>query len=217
VTVWTWLEVLRRRWLVLTAVLMCTAAVMVLVQKRTIQYQACASVALVAPKSTTFPNVYEYLQTSLIITTSVVTQKVMSPEVQQELKAAGLTATYDAELLNSGNGNYPAYTEPLMNLCSFSSNPLLALDTSNGVIARFGTILRDLQQQRGILPSGQVTEKIIASPSVTPLLGKKLQALIGVGLTGLLAAISIAMWSDSILGERRIRLPLGPLRRRASA
>jgi hypothetical protein len=197
--------VLRRRWLVVALGLMCTALALALVHKRPIDYQDCASVALIAPKTGDFPNGYDNPQETLVATTGLVTEKVMSPAMQHQLAAEGMTASYDAEVLNTGSDVAPTFSEPLTTVCSTSYNPTIALNTTNGVVASMGTILDEIQSDAKVSPPYFITDKIIVPSAALPILGHPSQALIGVALIGLTLAVSLAMWFDTIMQRRSRR------------
>lgn len=204
-TVSGFLGVLRRRWLVVALVLMCTAVALALVHKRPIDYQACASVALIAPKTPDFPNVYDNTQETLVATTGLVTAKVMSPATEQQLAAQGMTASYDAEVLNTGTDATPAFTEPLTTICSTSYSAAVAGNTTDAVIASFGTILQKIQVDAKASPRDFITYKVIVPSASLPILGRPSQALIGVALIGLTLAISLAMGTDTLIQRRSRR------------
>jgi hypothetical protein len=204
-TVSGFLAVLRRRWLVVALVLMCTVVALALVHKRPIDYQACASVALITPKTSDFPNVYDNTQASLVATTGLVTEKVMSPATQRQLAAQGMTASYDAEVLNTGTDASPTFTEPLTTVCSTSYNAAVAGNTTDAVVASFGEILRTVQADAKVSPRDFITAKVIVPSTPLAILGRPSQALLGVGLIGLTLAISLAMWTDTFMRRRSQR------------
>jgi hypothetical protein len=204
-TVADFFGVLRRRWIVVALVLMCTVVALVLVHKRPIDYQACASVALVAPKTPDFPNVYDNTQQSLIATTGLITAKVMSTATQQQLAAQGMTGSYDAEVLNTGTDASPTFTEPLTTICSTSYNAAVAGDTTDGVVASFALILNTIQLDARVSPRDFITDRVIVPSTPLAILGRPSQALAGVALIGLTLAISLAMWTDTLIRRRSRR------------
>jgi hypothetical protein len=204
-TVSGFIIVLRRRWLVVALVLMCTVVALALVHKRPIDYQACASVALIAPKTPDFPNVYDNTQESLVATTGLVTEKVMSAATERQLAAQGMTASYDAEVLNTGTDASPTFTEPLTTVCSTSYNAIVAGNTTDGVVASFGSALHAIQVDAKVSPRDFVTDRLIVPTASLPILGRPSQALIGVALIGLTLAISLAMWTDTVIQRRSRR------------
>lgn len=206
-TLRAWLAMLRRRWLVLTSVLLVTCGAMAVVHERPIAYQACGSVLLLPPQVGFLPNVYIDPRTSLVATSGLLAQKVMAEQMQQRFRAAGLTASYTAQVLNTGSEANPTYTEPLVYVCSLSyNNAPLALKTTDAVIAKFDEELHLIQARAHVSSVGLITDRIIAPAASVPILGKSKQALLGVALAGLIAAISLAMWSDRIF-RRRMRVP----------
>jgi hypothetical protein len=202
VTLRAWLRVLRRRRLVVIAVLLLTSVVMAMVYERPIAYQACGSITLLPPPLGYQPNVYGNSLPPLVVTSEVVTDQVNSHQVQQRLAAQGLTASYDAEVLNTGTMANPTYTEPLVNVCSFAYDPVLPLKTTDAVMKTFSDRLRFLQVEAHVIRAGRITDQVIAPASSVAILGHSKVAVLGVGVAGLIAAIALAMWSDRILQDK---------------
>lgn len=205
-TLGAWLAVLRRRRFVLIAVLLLTGVVMALVHARPITYEACGSLTLLPPKVGYQPNPYGGFLPPLVATSGLLAQQVNSHQVQQRLAAEGLTASYDAEVLNTGTLANPTYTEPLVNVCSFAYGPVPPLNTTDAVIKTFSERLRALQAEAHVPRAGLITNEVVAPASSTAILGHTKIAMLGVGLAGLIAAVALAMWSDRILqGGTRYR------------
>jgi hypothetical protein len=201
-TVWQWLATLRLRWPVVVIGLLCTAVAVLLVHKRPIAYQACASVAVVAPKTTVAPNVYYDQLTSLVVATGLITDQVSSNQVQQRLSSEGLSASYQAQVLNTGSVEIPAYSVPEMNVCSSSYSSEMSLRTTDAVLQEFGTILRARQVAAHVQPGLFVTDTVIAAPASLPVTGRPSQAYLGVGAIGLLVTGASAVWADRWLRRR---------------
>src|SRR5579859_6071884 len=109
---------LRRRWYVLAIAALCTAVGMAAVHKHPVVYQACDELFVTPPPTNQAPNVYTGVASSTAVTTGIVTRAVNSSAVQAQLRAAGLTAAYDAEMTNTGSNENPAYDEPTVQVCA---------------------------------------------------------------------------------------------------
>lgn len=201
-TLGAWLAVLRRRRLVLIGVLLLTGFVMALVHGRPIAYEACGSVTLLPPIVGYQPNPYSGSLPPLVTTSGLLAQQVDSHQVQQRLAAEGLTAPYDAEVLNTGTMASPTYSEPLVNVCSFAYDPVLPLNTTNAAIKIFNERLKAIQDEAHVPQTGRITDQVIAPASSIPILGHSKVALLAVGAAGLIAAVALAMWSDRIIQSR---------------
>ncbi len=213
-----WLAALRRRWRVLAVLLVCTLVAVVIVHERPIAYQACASVSTTAPSTKVDPNSYSITQSSLVTTAGIVTLQLSSPQMQQTLRAQGLTASYTAQVHNTGPSETPQYTEPLADLCTSSYDASMSMRTDQALVAQFAVLLRDLQVSNGnVPPRSFATMTVIAPPGVVAVTGRPSQAYLGVGIFGLAVAVAFTVWYDLY---RRKREPLqlaGPARRRSTA
>jgi hypothetical protein len=201
-TVWQWLATLRLRWPVVVIGLICTAVAVLLVHKRPIAYQACASVAVVAPKTAVAPNVYYNQLNSLVVTTQLITDQVSTSQVQQRLSSEGLSASYQAQVLNTGTTEMPSYSVPEMNVCASSYSSEMSLRTTDAVVQEFGTILHTNQVAAHVPPGSFVTVTVIAAPASLPVTGRPSQAYLGVGAIGLLVTGASAVWADRWLRRR---------------
>jgi|HubBroStandDraft_2_1064218.scaffolds.fasta_scaffold97223_2 hypothetical protein len=204
-TVWEWLGALWRRWPVLVVGLLCTASAVYLVHKRTVSWEACASVIVGAPNTPSSPNQYNDPEASLVAATGLITDKLQAPQVQQRLQAEGATATYQAVMHNTGTTETVSYDEPEMDVCATSPDPAMALRTTNAVVAEFGALMRSGQVAAHVAPKNFLTESVLAAPGAIPEAGRPSQAYLGVGVIGLVATASIAVWSDQYLRRRQRR------------
>lgn len=203
-TIWEWLTALLRRWPVLVIGMLCTLAAVGLVHKRPIAYQSCASVIMAAPTHR-FPNIYTNVQASLVDATGVIATQLMSGQMQQQLRAEGFTADYQAQVHNTGTTETPAYSEPDMDVCSSSYNPSTSTRTTDAVLKEFGTILHQRQLAMHVKPPFLVTDVVLASTGTLPVLGHPSQAYLGVGLLGLTCTAAVALWVDQFLRNRARR------------
>lgn len=202
-TIWEWLTALLRRWPILLAGILCTMGAVVLVHGRPIAYEACGSVVVSAPKTLTYPNIYNNLRGSLVAATGLIVQELTSAPVQRHLMSEGLAPSYQAEVHNTGTVETPGYTEPLMDVCTSSYDSGLALRTSNAVIREFGTILRTRQASAHVPRKSLLTDTVIVKPGAQPVTGRPSQAYLGVGLMGLIITGVVALWSDQLVRRRK--------------
>jgi hypothetical protein len=196
---------LRRRWYVLAVVALCTLVGVMAVHKRSITYMECDVVFVNPPPTHLNANVLLNETDSLDATAGVVTRAVMSSTVQDRLRSAGLTASYDAEMTNTGTNETPAYSEPSLQICSSSTSAVMALRTTRGVTGQFVTILHDRQAAQDVRPNKMITAEVIGSPSAQPIYGRPSQAYIGVGLIGIVSGVALTLWSDPLLERRQRR------------
>lgn len=196
---------LRRRWYVLAVIALCTLVGVMAVHKRPIMYMECDVLFVNPPPTHLNANVLLNETDSLDATTGIVTRAVMSSAVQDQLRSAGLTASYDAEMTNTGTNETPSFSEPSLQICSNSTNAVMALRTTNGVTGQFLAILHDRQTAQGVRPTKMITADVVGSPSVQPIYGRPSQAYIGVGLIGIVSGVALTLWSDPLLERRQRR------------
>lgn len=200
-----WLAALARRWPILLVGIICTAFAVLLVHKRPIAYQACGDVAVAQPRTASFPNIYDNPDSPAITTTDEIAQLLMSDQIQQMLDARGLTATYQAQLVNLGNGQGPIYTEPLASVCASSYDSELSLRTADAVITEFGALLHDRQVAAHAASASFLTPVVIVKAALAPVTGRPSQAYLGVAALGLTGTAACALWTDQLLRRRRSR------------
>jgi hypothetical protein len=202
-TVWEWLGALQRRWPVLVVGLLCTMCAVYLVHKRPVSWQACGSVIISAPTTPTSPNAYNDPQASLVAATGLITLTLQSPQIQQQIRATGATGNYQAVVHNTGTTETVAYSEPEMDVCATSLDPEMAVQTTNAVVAEFHSLLHAGQVEAHVPPKYYLSETVLAAPGSVPEAGRPTQAYLGVGIFGLVATATCAVWTDRYLRRRR--------------
>lgn len=202
-TIWEWSAAMQRRWAVLLIGFVCMICVVYAVHKRHIMFQACGSVVVGAPSSPLRPNLYNNTRNSLVAATGLITDELQSPTVQQQLRADGATATYQAQVHNTGTTETPQYSEPEMDVCAYSRDPAMALRTTHAVLAEFGAILRGREEAANVTPQNFLTESVLAAPGVAAEAGHSSQAYLAIGVIGLVVSITGAVWTDEYLRRRR--------------
>src|SRR5580658_5258764 len=101
---------MRRHIIAIAMVIVVTACVGYGFKRTPPTYVEGGTVVFTAPKSVAFPNVYTSLSGNLTQTAGVMAILVMSPQGQQQVRSAGGTAAFDAELVNLYNLEYPNYS-----------------------------------------------------------------------------------------------------------
>ena len=82
---------------------------------------------------------------------------MMGSAASQQVRAAGGTANYDVELVNSYNEEYPDYSQPYVTVTTNSPDPTAALNTYNAVVSVLIKDLAQRQAQQGARPKVQIT------------------------------------------------------------
>jgi hypothetical protein len=197
---------------VLALCLVLTIAGVLAVRHRPIAQQACAALFVSSPPTHNNPNTLTNGADALVATTGVITRIVMSGPVQARLRAEGLTATYDAEMTNTGSNETPLYGEPTLQVCSLSTDANMALRTTHAVTQQFQDTLRQRQAAQGVRPDWMITVSVISFPAALPITGRPSQAYLGVLLLGLVAGLTLTLWSDPVLERWQRRRAARPAR-----
>jgi hypothetical protein len=205
VTIWEWLTAVLRRWPVLLVGMLCTISIMYAIHKRPVSFQACGSIIVGAPATPTSPNVYNNTEGSLVAATGLITEELQSATVQSKLRAEGATGAFQAQVHNTGTTETPAYSEPEMDVCATSTDPGVALGTSNAVLAEFDALLRSREVAAHVPAQFYLTEKVLASPGSVAETGRPSQAYLAVFMLGAIVTVAAALWTDQYLRRRKLR------------
>jgi hypothetical protein len=154
-------------------------------------YAANATVAFVGPNNGV---VYG---SSLLVIDAVVTDMVMGPRGQQQVRLAGGTAPFDVALVNLNNEEFPYYAVPYVNVTAASSSAAAAGQTFSAVMKVLQEDLATLQIQQGVKPRSLIRLRAIA-PSAGPvsLKGSRIRTFGGVALLAIIASLIIAKFLD---------------------
>jgi len=123
-------------------------------------YLESATVELSLPRAENAPNDYDIYAYSLITSSEVMVQTLMSPSVLRQVRAAGRGATVNLALMDLYNEEYPNYGYPLATLTAASP---AAADAHRSFVAAVSTIsvlLAAQQEQLGVAPRDQITAQI---------------------------------------------------------
>jgi hypothetical protein len=175
-------------------------------------YLESATVELSLPKAQNAPNAYYIYAPSLITSSEVMVQSLMSPSVQSQIGAAGGGASVSLALVNLYNEEYPDYGFPLVTL---TASAPVAADAHRGFVAAariLRLLLKARQQQLGVAPRDRITARILGDSG--PIIQTGSHARVFGGLA-LLAAIAAGLaWNGAGRWGARVRPESGSLRNR---
>jgi hypothetical protein len=194
---------LRRRWYVLACATLCTMVGLWAVHSRTISYQGCDTLYLSEPAHMGGSNAYLNENLSLAMTAGMVTQTMMSQPVQQRLQAAGLPTPYQVLQTNTGNAEFPSYTQPSVQVCSSGSNSRAVVRTIAVVSQQFREVLHDMQGKQHVPQKSLITASTLTLSIPLPIFGRPSQAYAGIVLMGVIGGVALALWSDIIVERSR--------------
>jgi hypothetical protein len=175
-------------------------------------YAETGTFTFLPPHSGVHPNPYEAVGGSLTNTAGAIAVESMSPQDEQRVLASGGTASYDVELVNSYNLEYPNYSLPYLTVTTTSTD-LPAVHQTFTVLTRLLT--QQLQQQQ--LETFGVTKNNLAEMTLSgdtgPLIqqGSPKRILFGLVILTIIAVFAVASFLDRHpvslrRGGRRIRL-----------
>lgn len=197
------LKVLLRRWYIVSAGALLTAAAGVgVLQTVPPQYQASGElILLLNPQATgarTPTNPYLNLQQGLVTTASIISSSLMTPQEQKKLADKGYTAEYSADVLPDSG--------PILVVTAKSSDRKLALRTRDAVLEELGLQLKNIQTAVNV-PEKQMISPLPSNvaPEAQALPGSKIRALGAVGATGIVATLIVTFTVDGRSRRRRAK------------
>jgi hypothetical protein len=186
----------KRIWLRLGAVvvvLFLTAGLAYKITRTPHIYVQSATVVLYLPKSRDTPNEYLAFAPSLITTGNAMTQILMSPQAQRQIRAIGGTANVNIALVNLYDEEYPNYGVPLATLTTTSLSP--AADRSTFVVAvgQLHRLLAARQANLRVRPRNRISAQIIGDTGPLVQAGSSKRVMAGLAALALVALS--ALWS----------------------
>ncbi|MEU5805963.1 chain length determinant protein [Streptomyces sp. NPDC047718] len=203
-------RVMRRRWYVLLPGLLITAAlttgVYLLVP---VEYRSQSTVTLLNSKKATVAfdgNPFLSTQASLTGMADGLARNLNSDDSRADLKAQGLTGTYEAKIADNAQG-------PFMWLIVSGTDPAAVLKSDQLLTAYAEKRLQEFQAQQQVTPEAMIRMATIVPPQKPePQTKTRLQYLVMAGALGFVLSLVATFFV-----EARRRTPAGPGRRRAAA
>ncbi|MGW5346858.1 chain length determinant protein [Streptomyces sp. HUAS TT3] len=203
-------RVMRRRWYVLLPGLLITAAlttgVYLLVP---VEYRSQSTVTLLNSKKATVAfdgNPFLSTQASLTGMADGLARNLNSDDSRADLKAQGLTGTYEAKIADNAQG-------PFMWLIVSGTDPAAVLESDQLLTAYAEKRLQEFQAQQQVTPEAMIRMATIVPPQKPePQTKTRLQYLVMAGALGFVLSLVATFFV-----EARRRTPAGPGRRRAAA
>ncbi|MEU6773216.1 hypothetical protein [Streptomyces sp. NPDC046759] len=201
-------DALLRRWYVLVAALLLTAAGAYHVVRPAPQYVGSAVIVLKPPVTQNQPNQLTNLQPPLAVVSYAVVQQLQSPAGVRELSAVGVHGTYHLVPRNSGTSATPRYLIPSLQVQSRASDAGSAVAAVRRIIGVYVRHVDALQTAQAVPAGSRITASVLTSPSAARVLGNKSRGLAGTTLLGLAGGVLGALWLDRYALHRR-KLPPG--------
>lgn len=198
--------VLRRRWYLLVAGALLTAAVGLLAIHPPARYQASEVLLIKPPVSQTAPNAVTGLHPSEAITAAALADRLETPDEQARFQALGVTGTYTFAPRNTGTNQQPRYVIGSMAITYVTDDEAESLRSLRILADAFVSDLRDLQDKYNVRKDLRITASILVPPTTSRLTHSAIRSLAGVGLLGVLLTVAVMLWADEV-ARRRDRSP----------
>jgi hypothetical protein len=184
----------RRHIAAVLVVIAIAASVGYVLRRAPIQYQDSATMVFTAPASTLYPNALDSLSDTLVDTAGTMAVTAMSPLVQQDVQRAGGTTSYDVELVNTYNLEYPNFSDPYVTITANAASPAQAQHTFNLVTQ---VLMRDLQlDQAGVLVVNRISARVVGATGPLSQQGSDKRVIAGLLTLTLVAIFSVACFLD---------------------
>lgn len=183
---------LRSRWWAAVLAMLLALAGGWLVAHPAPAYQTTAVVVLVPPKISA-QNTLASVTPSIASAGLAVDDILLSDAQVSAMRRAGVTDQYTITPRNNGTDETPAYTVPSEQITITGGNASTGLAEAETLVQAYTASLRSMQSSVGIVPKGQITDGLLASPSSVELQGSRSRGLISAVLLGLGVAVAIAV------------------------
>jgi hypothetical protein len=175
-------------------------------------YLESATVELSLPKAESAPNDYDIYAYTLITSSEVMVQTLMSPSVQRQIRATGNGATVNFALLDLYNEEYPQYGYPLATLTAASPAAVDAHRAFAAAARALALVLAARQEQLEVAPDGRITARILGDSGPVLQTGSRSRVFGGLAL---LTAIAVGLaWNGAGRWGTAVRPEPGSLRAR---
>ncbi len=150
----------RHRAAVLIVLVMTVGAAWALLRSAPV-YTDSATVAFTAPRAEGLFNDVN----GLLTVDALTADSVMSEQGQQQVRAAGGTASYKVALINLNDEDYPNYSDPYVTVTTTSTDPAATTRTFTALMSVLDKDLAAMQARDGAIPTAQIKARTIAAPS----------------------------------------------------
>ncbi|HEY0531934.1 MAG TPA: hypothetical protein VGD29_10085 [Actinoplanes sp.] len=195
--------VLRRRWYVLLAGILLTAAVGQLAIHPPDRYQASEVLLIKPPISQTAPNAVTGLHPSEAITAAALADRLETPDERAQFAALGVTGAYTFAPRNTGTNQEPRYVIGSMAITYVTGDEAESLHSLQILSDAFLNDLQDLQDQYNVRKDLRITASMLVPPTTALLPHSAIRSLAGVGLVGALLTAALMLWIDEAVRRRK--------------
>ena len=190
----------RRHLAAVLAVLVVAAGLAFTFKKTPVTYMEGGTVVFNQPASEAQPNPYFSGGGTLITAGGVIATYLMGTQGHQAVAAAGGSTaggtSYDVELVNSYNQEYPNYSSPEATATATGTDLVAVERTFTAMMRVLTSYLADQQANAGAPAVDQITAKLIGNPGPLAQPGSSKRVFGGLFLLTLIALFSVCVFLD---------------------
>jgi len=198
------LRALWRRWPVVLAGMIVTAAAGILAVQQDGTYWSRTNLVFLAPSSTLFPNSLKTSSEDLIITAGLVAKRINGPDTVVKYASPDVTmigtpdsgSSYWLRLPDSGGQWAPSFSDQFLILEVRAPSREEVAAIQDKVVARVRSELNAMQREQGVAPVNDITLTVTPRPAtIYHVTGSRLRALgmIAAVGTGITVAVVVAL------------------------
>ncbi|GAA4974444.1 hypothetical protein [Actinoplanes utahensis] len=195
--------VLKRRWYVILAGAVITAASVLPAARTQDRFLASEVLMIQPPVSHYAPNPVTGLYPSIAITAAAVANRLNTADSQEMFRSKGVIGTYRFEPRNTGTRQQPRYVIGSMSITNISTDEEGGLHSIKVLRTTFEQELDAMQDEWKVKRDLRITVAPLVPPSSTLLTHSPIRSVMGVGLIGMLVTAAVAMWTDEFARRRR--------------
>jgi hypothetical protein len=199
--------VIWRRWYLVLAGMLLTAAVGAGAVHTPDHYLASEVLVIQPPVSAFAPNPMTGLYPSMAVTAAAVANRLNTPDAHEMFRSLGVTGTYSFEPRNTGTNQEPRYVIASMTITNLAGDEQGGLRGLEVLSSTFEKELKQLQDAWNVAKDLRITVALLVPATATLLPHSPVRSLVGVALVGAVCTAAILLWVDEIVRRRRDRSP----------
>jgi hypothetical protein len=197
------IALLRRHFVAVLVILAVAAGVGYSFKHSASAYAEVGTLVFVPPTSGANPNAFAAVGGSVLEAAGTLAVSAMNSQEQQQVLRAGGNASYDVELLNSYNLEYPNYSNAYLMISTASADPVAVHRTFALVNRMVSGQFQTQQAADGVAANNRIETVMVGDTGPLEQQGSSKRALIGLLILTVVAVFAAA----SFLDRHPVRLP----------